>query len=92
MGFCLSIIKRKKFNENCSKQDSVSFLQKYVLNLYITYEIDTLARGLNTDFILGYSLFGAVKLTKNADPNKYGSSGYDVGFDASSQFSWSEGS
>ena len=70
----------------------MSFLQKCVLNLYITYEIDTWARGLNTDFTLGNSLIGAVKLTKNADPNKYGCSSYGVGFDARSQSSWSDGS
>ena len=70
----------------------MSFLQECVLNLYITYEIDTSARGLNTDFTLGNSLFGAVKLTKNADPNKYGCSSYGVGFDALSRFSWSDGS
>ena len=70
----------------------MSFLQECVLNLYITYEIDTSARDLNTDFTLGNSLFGAVKLTKNADPNKYGCSSYGVGFDALSQFSWSDGS
>ena len=42
-------------------------------------------------YTLGNCLFGAVKLTKNTAPNKYGSSGYSVGFDAHSQFSWSDG-
>ena len=39
-------------------------------------------------FILGDCLFGAVKLTKNADPDKYGYSGYRVNirFDVRSQF------
>ena len=30
-----------------------------------------------------------MKLTKNADPDKYGYSGYGIGFDARSQFLWS---
>lgn len=30
-----------------------------------------------------------VKLTKNADPDKYGDSSYCIGFDARSQFSFS---
>ena len=68
------------------------FLYKYIVNLYITYELDTWSRNLNTDFILGNCLIGAMKLTKNADRNKYGYSSYCVGFDARSQFSWSDGS
>ena len=31
--------------------------------------------------MLGNSLFGTVKLTKNVDPDKYRYSGYDIGFD-----------
>ena len=41
---------------------------------------------------LGNSLFVAVKLTKNADPDKYKYSGYGIGFDASGSFSLSNGS
>ena len=43
---------------------------------------DTWSRNLNPDFTLGDSLFGAAKLTKNADPVKYGYSGYGIGLDA----------
>ena len=32
-------------------------------------------------------MFGAAKLTKNADLDKYGYSGYGIGFDAGSDFS-----
>ena len=32
-------------------------------------------------------MFGAVKLTKNANPNKYSYSGYGIGFDSRSLFS-----
>ena len=42
--------------------------------------------------MLGNCFFGAVKLTKNADPDKYGYSSYGIGFDACSQFSQSDGS
>ena len=44
-------------------------------------------RELNTDFTLGNCLFEAVKLTKNADPDKYRCSGYCAGFNSRSQFS-----
>ena len=33
-----------------------------------------------------------MKLTKNADPDKYGCVGYGIGFDTRSQFLWSGGS
>ena len=64
----------------------VSFIHGNVVNLYISYELDTWSRDLNTDFTLGNCLFGAVKLTKNDDPDKYGHIGYGIGFDARSQF------
>ena len=34
-----------------------------------------------------HCLFGSVKLTKNADPDKYVSTGYGIGFDWRSEFS-----
>ena len=40
---------------------------------------------LSTNFALNDCLFGAVKLTKNADPGKYGYRDYGIGFDACSQ-------
>ena len=40
----------------------------------------------------GNFLFGAVKLTKKADLDKYKYSSYDVGFDLRSEFSWKDGS
>ena len=55
------------------------------MHLFIFYEPDPWKRGLNTDFILGSCLFGAVKLTKNADLDKYGYSGNGIGFDTSLQ-------
>ena len=52
------------------KQNSVSFLHKNKANLYITYKLGTWPKDINTNFTLGNSLFGAVKLTKNNDPDK----------------------
>ena len=46
---------------------------------------------LNTTFTLGNRSFGAVKLTKNADPDKYCYSGYGIQFDACSHFSYQNG-
>ena len=41
---------------------------------------------MNTVFKLGDWLFALLMLTKNADPNKYGFSGYGIGFHTRSQF------
>ena len=73
-----------KFGGKCLRQSGIS-VHKNVVNLYISYRLDL--RGLNTDFTLGNCLLGAVKLTKNADPNKYRYSGYGIRFDARSQYS-----
>ena len=50
-------------------------------------ELDKWSQDLNAKFTLKDCLFGNVKLTKNADPNKYSYSGYGIGFDSRSIFS-----
>ena len=52
----------------------MSFLQKHVVNLYITYKLDKPSR----DLALGNCLFAAAKLTKDADPDKCGYNGFDA--------------
>ena len=59
-----------KFKGICLKQHSVSFIRRNVVNLCISYELDTWSVDLNIDFTLGNCLLGAVKLNKNADPDK----------------------
>ena len=58
-----------KFNGSCLKQ--VTFTPNNVVNLFIVYELDTWFQDLSVYFALKDCLFGSVKLTKNADPNKY---------------------
>ena len=41
---------RIKFKGICLKQDSVSFIDRNAVNLYIRYKVDTWSRDLNTDF------------------------------------------
>ena len=50
-----------------------------MVNLFSVYDLDTWPKDSNTKFILGSCFFGAVNLTKNADPDKYGYSGYGIG-------------
>ena len=73
------------------KQNSVPFLYKNIVNLYITYKLNTWSKDLITDFTLGNCLLAVVKLTKNADPDKYKYSSYNIRFDSCSQFSWTDG-
>ena len=52
-------------------------------------------KDLNTDFTIANclsGLFEAVKLTKNADLDKYEYSGNGTGFDSRSEFLWTDGS
>ena len=79
---------RSKIEVSCLKhEDKVPFTPSNLVNLFVVYNLDTWSRDLNTDFILKYCLCGSVKLTKNADPDKYKYSGYGIGFDLHSNFS-----
>ena len=65
------------------------------MNIYIVYEINTLNLRpftVGQALIWEFFLFGAVKLTKNADPDKYKYSSYGIEFDASGKVSLSDGS
>ena len=78
---------RVKFDGSCLKQDPGSLLHGGIVNAYIVYEI---SRNINiSDYpALENCLFGADSLTKNADIEKYGYSGYWIGFDRHGSFSF----
>ena len=57
-----------------------------MVNLFIAYELDTWSKDINNDFTFKNCLFGSVKLTKNADLDKYKYSGYDTGFNSRSYY------
>lgn len=60
-----------KFKEHFLINSNISAFRK-VIDLYSSCRVDTWSRALNTDFTFGISFYGAVGLTKNADPDKYG--------------------
>ena len=60
-------------------------------NIYIVYEINKTDNTTTSDPTLKNCLFGALNLTKNADIDKYGYSGYGIGFDRRSSFSFPGG-
>ena len=58
------------FNGHCLIKNNIS-IPKKLINLHISYTLGLQLRNLSTGFILGNWLFGSVKLTKNADLDKY---------------------
>ena len=56
-----------------------------IVNVCIIYRLTP--RTNNLSATLGNCLFGAVKLTKNDDIDKYRYSGYGIGFDSKGSFS-----
>ena len=82
---------RVTFNKGCLKQSN-NFTYDYGsrLNIYIVYELG--ASGSDDgDPTLKSCLFGAVTLTKNTDIEKYWCSGYGIGFDRRTSFSFPGG-
>ena len=77
---------RVKFAGSCLKQDKLIFHHGRVVHIYIVYELSA-SSSSNSDLTLKNCLFGAVTLTKNTDIEKYGYSGYAIGFDRRSSFS-----
>ena len=57
-----------------------------------SYTLGPRVRNSNTDFTLSNCLFGSVKLTKNADLDKYKYTGYGMGFDSCSEVLFTDGS
>ena len=54
--------------------------------MYISCTLSPWLRNLIADFTLKNCLFGSVKVTKNADPDKYKYRSYGKGFDPRSEF------
>ena len=78
---------RGKFTGSCLKQPKFTYTHKTIVNIYIVYELGASTSNDN-DPTLKNCLFGAVTLTKNADIDKYKYSGYGIGFDRRSSFSF----
>ena len=78
---------RLKFSRSCLKQaNTLTHAHKTTANIYIVYELGASCSS-GDDPTLKNSLFGAVRLTKNAHINKYHYSGYGIGFDRKGSFS-----
>ena len=81
---------RVKFTGSCLKQSKISYNHRKVANIYIVYELGASSFHID-DPTLKNCLLGAVTLSKNADIDKYGYSGYGIGFDRRGSFSFPGG-
>ena len=78
---------RVEFKGSCLKQDKMTYDHRKIVNIYIVYEVSKNSN-ISSYPTLQNSLFGAVRLTKNADIDKYKYSGYGIGFDRYGFFSY----
>ena len=82
---------RLKLNKSCLKQSStLTYDEGHIVNVYIVYELDASSSNVS-DPTLKNCLFGAVTLTKYADIEKYGYSGFGSGFGRRSSYSFPGG-
>ena len=81
---------RVKFAGSCLEQSSHVLTHKKIVNIYIVYELAA-SSSHTSDPTIKNVLFGAVTLTKNAGIEKYKNSGYRIGFDRRSSFSFLSG-
>ena len=80
-----------KFTGSCLKQSNkLTYPYGKVVNIYIVYELGASSSHVNY-LTVKNCLFGAVTLTENADIDKYGYSGYGIGFDRRGIFSFPGG-
>ena len=77
---------RVKFLGSCLKQDKSTITHKNIVNIYLGASSSN-----NNDPTIKNCLFGAVTLIKNTDIDKYRYSGYGIGFDRRSSFSFPGG-
>ena len=79
-----------KFEGSCLAQTKVTYTHKNTVNIYSVYEIGATTRN-SYDPKLINGLFGGVTLVKNSDINKFGYTGYGIGFDRGTTFSFPSG-
>ena len=78
-----------RFNRDLLRQNQVTYNHGPVVNISIVYE--TTPHTKTSNITLENHLFGAIKLTKNSDIDKYKYSGSGIGFDSRGSFSHPSG-
>ena len=80
---------RVTFDGSCLRQNKITYTHGTIVNIYTVYEFSSNLN--NLDFALENYLFGVVKITTNADIDKYKYSGYDIRFDSLGTFLFPSG-
>ena len=81
------------FDGNCLKEDKITFtygiyiIYTHMINIYFVYETNLYDRGYDNYQVLKNSLFGAFKLVKDANIDKYKYSWCRIGIDGRGTFS-----
>ena len=75
------------FNGNYMEQNKLGYAHGKIVNLYIVYELKN-RKVDSADFTVQNRLFGAVKITKNANNSHYKYAGHGICFDGESSFSF----
>ena len=73
------------FSGNNFVQDIIN-ISNNVINIYCVYKLDPIDFSRNNKFTIQNALFGAIKITKNANTSKYKYKGYGICFDESEEF------
>ena len=77
------------FSGDLLKQNKVTYNHGPIVNIYNVYRLIPTTK--DSSVTLQNCLFGAVKLTKKADIDKYKYSGYGIGFDSKGRFTHPSG-
>ena len=76
-----------KFNVNYFLQNKVLHPNtNNVVNIFIVYKLDPISFSRNADYTIENALFGAIKITVNADSSKSKYEGYGICFDEGGAF------
>ena len=73
------------FSGNYFVQDIIN-ISNNVINIYCVYKLHPIDFLRNNKFTIQNALFGAIKITKNANTSKYKYKGYGICFDESEEF------
>ena len=71
---------------NHFQQNKADVLNNINLNVYCVYKLDPISSGRDNTFTVQNALFGAIKITKNADTSKYKYKGFGICFDEGGSF------
>ena len=72
---------------NHFQHNKADALNNFGVNIYCIYKLDPISSSRDDTFTVQNALFGAIKITENADTSKYKYKGYGICFDEGGSFS-----